>query len=210
MKVYYSFSSPTDFEALGWIIIAFFGIVCFLSILSYVLGSIGHYRLAKHRGIHHAWLAWVPIGRSWLLGCISDQYRFIARNENKHRRTLLLILNIVLILFSAIFAAIRAADAGLFGRFIILRNPEKLFLVCGVLFIAAIICMLVLTVFTFICYSDLYLSCTPASSDVLLVLSILFPFLIPYFVFAVRNRDGGMPTKKDPEYLNCPIWTAEL
>ena len=42
------------------------------SIVSYVLSAVGIYRIAKRRGIHHAWLAWVPVGNSWLLGSISD------------------------------------------------------------------------------------------------------------------------------------------
>ena len=50
-------------------------------ILLYVFLSIGMYSIAKHRGIHKAWFAWFPVLRMWLLGCISDQYREVAKGQ---------------------------------------------------------------------------------------------------------------------------------
>ena len=45
------------------------------SIVMYVLNAVGMYRITKRRGIHHAWLAWIPVGCNWLLGsrCLSIQ-----------------------------------------------------------------------------------------------------------------------------------------
>lgn len=66
-----------------------------VAIVAYVLGALGFYTIAKRRGINHAWLAWVPIGNLWLLGCISDQYQSIARGKVKNKRKALLGLGIV-------------------------------------------------------------------------------------------------------------------
>ena len=67
------------------------------SIVMYVLNAVGLYRIAKRRGIHHAWLAWVPIGSNWLLGSISDHYQYVAKQKATSKRKILLILSLCLI-----------------------------------------------------------------------------------------------------------------
>ena len=64
----------------GIFLIIYFLAVAF-SVISYVLGAVGMYRIAKRRGIYHKWLAWIPIGNSWLLGCISDHYQYIVKQN---------------------------------------------------------------------------------------------------------------------------------
>ena len=64
------------------------------SVISYVLGAVGMYRIAKRRGIHHAWLSWIPVGSSWLLGSISDHYQYVVKQKVTKRRKILLILSI--------------------------------------------------------------------------------------------------------------------
>ena len=54
-----------------------------LSLISYVLLSLGLYTIANRRGIRNAWLAWVPVGSIWILGSIADDYR--ARNTGRKR-----------------------------------------------------------------------------------------------------------------------------
>ena len=48
------------------------------SVTMYVLQSLGAYTVAKRRGIHHPWLAWLPIGNVWIWGSISDQYQYVV------------------------------------------------------------------------------------------------------------------------------------
>lgn len=67
----------------------------FLSVASYVLLSWGLYAIAKRRGIHKPWLAWIPVVNIWILGCISDQYRQVARGQVKAKRKALLTLTII-------------------------------------------------------------------------------------------------------------------
>ncbi len=57
-----------------------------LAIVGYVLGALGLYTIAKRRGINNPWLAWVPVADMWVLGCISDQYRHIVKNQVKTKR----------------------------------------------------------------------------------------------------------------------------
>lgn len=80
-----------------------------LAIASYVLMALGLYTVAKRRGIHKAWLAWIPVANVWLLGCISDQYRQVAKGQVKNRRKLLLTLQIVVVVL-AILVSILAVS----------------------------------------------------------------------------------------------------
>lgn len=191
------------------IALAVYGVIALIGLLSYILSSIGYYGIAKRRGIHHPWLAWIPVGRKWLLGCISDQYRFIARNERKNRRKWLLATAIVM----AVAGGASAVSVSfVLGRILMMGNVMtnregmmalmQLFLPC----ILNGILSTVMLVLTCIALYDLYNSCTPNSSVVLLVLGILFNFLPPFFVFAVRNKDGGMPPRKSADNPNQPRW----
>ena len=64
------------------------------SLAVYVFVALALYTIAKRRGINHPWLAWIPFANAWLMGCISDQYRAVARGETKHRRRWLLVTEI--------------------------------------------------------------------------------------------------------------------
>lgn len=71
-----------------------------IGLVAYVLMAVGLYTIAKRRGIRNPWLAWIPVANSWLLGCISDQYQYVAKGRNKSRRKMLLILTIIVELLS--------------------------------------------------------------------------------------------------------------
>lgn len=66
-----------------------------IGLVAYVLMAVGLYTIAKRRGIRNSWLAWIPVANYWLLGCISDQYQYVAKGQNKSRRKLLLTLSII-------------------------------------------------------------------------------------------------------------------
>ena len=63
-------------------IIVFVGLlVLALSVVMYVLSSLGMYRIAQRRGIRNPWLSWIPVGNMWILGCISDQYQYLVKGK---------------------------------------------------------------------------------------------------------------------------------
>ena len=102
---YYEFFSNYGEELMEFMLefgLAFLGVaivvllvVLAVALLGYVLGSIGIYTIAKRRGIHNPWLAWLPVGNHWIIGCISDQYQYVVKEKVRNKRKVLLILNIV-------------------------------------------------------------------------------------------------------------------
>jgi len=56
---------------------------------------------------------------------------------------------------------------------------------------------------------DLYTSMDPANCVVFIVLSILINVTEPFFLFFNRNRDDGMPPRKqEPSYIPDMEYTA--
>ena len=171
------------------------------SIISYVLSAVGLYRIAKRRGIHHAWLAWVPVGNSWLLGSISDHYQYVVKQKNTKRRKVLLILSLILTAVSVVFSTgvllsnlaigfgTAAADGGSVVGIILMV------LYYWVMFGVSVAAMVV----SYIAYYDLFQSSKPGYAVLFLVLSVVFNVTLPFFVFACSGSDKGMPERRAPK-----------
>ena len=68
--------------------------------------------------------------------------------------------------------------------------------------ILAMLAFFALTIWLLVCefmaLYDLYRSCDPENSVLFLVFSILFSVTMPFFIFACRKKDLGMPPRKQP------------
>ena len=165
------------------------------SIVMYVLNAVGLYRIAKRRGIHHAWLAWVPIGSNWLLGSISDHYQYVAKQKVTSKRKILLILSLCLIgclfvLAGGVVAIVVAAGSSM-NASVALGVVLLLIAYLGMMGLA-----IAITVFCYIAYYDLFRSCKPGNAVLFLVLSILFNVTLAFFVFFSSKSDEGMPERR--------------
>lgn len=187
-------------------------------IIAYVFMAIGMYTIAKRRGINHPWLAWIPFGGTWLLGCISDQYRYVTRGEEKSKRKVMLgfeiatsavgIVNIVL-LVTSIIGLLKQ-----FGSEIVTNETEYMTQVLSPLMIAMVLCFVMLglaialAVLAWIAVYDLFKSCNPEYATVFLVLSIIFGGIVQgIFVFANRNKDLGMPPRHSAPLNTQPMYS---
>lgn len=177
------------------IFLIFYLLMLGFSLVSYVLNAVGMYRIAKRRGIHHAWLAWIPIGNNWLLGSISDHYQYVAKKKVTGRRKILLLLNIILFVVTCLFAvgvaAIAVGHTGGTDGAIVLGVALGVITYLGMLGLS-----IAITVFCYIAYYDLFQSCRPNNSVLFLVLGILFNVTLPFFVFACSGSDKGMPARR--------------
>jgi len=192
-----------------------------LNVAIYIFTGLGLYTIAKRRGIHNPWLAWVPFANAWLLGCISDQYRSIARGEVKNRRKVLLgteiaasaIAIVVLVLcFSMLFNMLSIGmsnleslneDAAMELLMTIMGPVVTMLLLCLPLMIVGIVNM----VFYYIALHDIYKSCDPNNATLYLVLNIFIGITVPVFLMICRNKDDGMPLPQveQPVY-EVPQW----
>ena len=189
----------TDMNILGVLLgvyLLFLLVVMAFSVVSYVLYSLGLYTIANRRNIRHSWLAWLPMGNVWILGSISDQYQYVTKGKIKNRRKLLLGLDIGLVAFSICWLVAIVVFGIMSEGFAAGLVALTLVAILGYLvFIAlAIVC----AVYTYICLYDLYNSSNPNNSVLFLVFSIFFSVTMPFFVFACRKKDLGMPPRRQP------------
>ncbi len=181
-----------------------------LGIAVYVLTSLALYTLANRRGIKKAWLSWVPVINCWIIGSLSDQYRYVSKGEVKNKRKTLLILNIitwiisVAIIVVAVVMAVSAVSAAMNGAV----EAALLEIVMGPVLIILGLCLplmgvgIATAVIRYMAMYDIYNSCSPQNSVVFLVLSILFSATEAFFLFFTRNKDDGMPPRRqEPVYI---------
>lgn len=184
-----------------------FSMPTLMGIAAYVLTALALYTVAKRRGLKNPWLAWIPVADSYLLGSLSDQYRYVVNGENKSKRKILLVLRILIAVMStALFAVLIAMCIQAFGG--IMRGIGEDELVDQILGLALSLFGLSLpligiaiayTVFRYMALYDVYKSMDPNNCILFLVLSILFGITRPFFLFFSRNKDDGMPPRRqDP------------
>lgn len=199
----------TGFEAIGFATSLGIYMLVFslIGLTLYILGSLGAHTIAKRRNIRHAWLAWLPIGNAWIWGCISDQFRYVTRGEVRNRRKVLLGLSIavdvLLIAMIVLYVKLLIAFIADMSAMEPVAGSSPLGLSVTLMFVAlaTMVVAVVQAVFAYMALYDLFRSCDPDNAVLFLVLSIVFSNLSPIFIFAVRNRDLGMPPRRstDPE-----------
>lgn len=192
---------------IGILIFFYIGMLA-LGILCYVFQSVGLHSIAKRRGIRHAWLAWIPVGVLWILGSISDQYQYVAKGQVRNRRKILLGLAIGT-LASAIGIGICCGVMVASGIMEAFSTVGMSILVMLLLSIASFVVEIILIVYTYIAMYDLYASCNPDTATVFLVLSIFFSILQPFFIFADRKKDLGMPPRREEPVAEAVLIEAK-
>ena len=180
------------------------GVSSLLGIAAYVFSALAIYTIAQRRGIRKAWLAWVPLLNVWILGSISDQYRYVVKNEVRNKRKALLTVRILQFLFScaAIVKIIVLAVKAVMGEFDYAGEAEIMRVALSSLAFYAPVAILgiVALVLDAIALYDVYSSCDPANNVLYLVLSLIpgiNSITRPLFLFLCRNQDSGMPPRRE-------------
>ena len=181
-----------------------------LSIALYILGSLGLYSIAKRRKLNRPWLAWVPLGNAWIVGSLSDQYRYVKHGQIKNKRKILLIFDCatVVVIVAAVvllFVIVAGLETGTVGggETAAAVGGIAAFLWMLLLWLGVIAVFIVRAVIRYMAMYDIYTSLDPAYSLVYLLISIFVSVTEPFFVFFNRKKDLGMPPRKDapPVYV---------
>ena len=178
-----------------------------ISLAAFVLTGFGLYAIAKRRGIHNPWLSWIPVANCWIIGCLSDQYRYVVKGEVRNKRKALLTLNIINVLLGlaivvfAVVVLVRAFAAATTGGQPAFNEILGSIFGVGILFLPFAGVSIAITVIHYMATYDIYTSCDPQNNVLFLVLSIFFPVLESVFMFFSRKKDEGMPPRRqEPQY----------
>ncbi len=170
------------------------GVMPLAGVAIYVFTALALYTIARRRGISAPWLAWVPVANLWVLGSLSDQYRYLTQGQMKHKRIALLVWRCVSygMMGGVIVSAFLAVAGESVAAIVTLLSLVLVMLVLAIVYV----------VLYFMALYDVYASCDPQNAALYLVLSIFFAFLVPVFLFISRDMEKGMPPRKpagDPE-----------
>lgn len=176
----------------------------------FVLRALGLYSIAKRRGINHPWMSWVPVLDLWVVGCISDQYQYVVNGKVRNKRKWLLGLSIAMAVLYIVFAvligvAVFGAVGGMTGsmsdnQLVATLLGPVMGLVVGLIPLVGI--AIAVMAIRYVAMYDLYTSCSPQNNVLFLVLSIFFTVTEPFFLFFIRNKDEGMPPRRQqPQYI---------
>lgn len=171
-------------------------------VVAYILTGKSLSAIARRRGIEKPWLAWVPVGSDWLLGCISDQYRYVSYNQERNARGKLLKMNIVLLSMTVVICIIVGVMAAMGVAGVSDEGILALALIVLLACYAMIPVAVVYSINYYKAFYDLVRSCDPDKSLVYLLVSIFASFPQPFFLYVCRNKDLGMPPRKEPESLS--------
>lgn len=186
-----------------------------INLLSYVLTALAIYTIAKRRGLNKPWLAWIPVVDVWLLGSLSDQYQYVVRGRNRSKRKSLLVLGIlsfvlgIAVIILAISLLTQLVLADMQG----VSEEYLLDLIMGPLLSMLGLCLpmagigIAYTILYYMALYDVYKSLDPSNCVLYLVLSILISVTLPFFLFFNRNKDGGMPPRKQEPAAIPPQYT---
>lgn len=185
---------------------ALFGMV------SYVLSSWARYTLANRRGIHNPWLAWVPVAQNWVTGSLSDQYRYVALGQNRSKRKSLLTLGVItslagvieVVMLVSMFVKVFVGALGGYSEEYLVQS--MLGTVMGMMGLALVLAAVSIAyaIIYYMALYDIYKSMEPGNCVLFLVLSIIFRVTEPFFLFFNRNKDLGMPPRREQ-----PVYTAQ-
>ena len=189
----------------GWL-----GLLGLIRLAVFLLKGYPLYRIARRRGLHHAWLSWLPVGQDWIRGSVSDQYQYLTRGKNNSRRIILTALGAAAKVLELIGLGlgIHYAAAALLrmGHMPHAATIYALRWAVGgmVLGFLSICVWAARAVFHHMCMYDLYRSTDPKNDTAMTVLGIVIPVLELFFVFYVREKDDGMPPRRDQAGTSGP------
>lgn len=176
-----------QWAAVGWLVAA---------VALYAISCIGLYTIGRRRGLRNSWLAWIPVFNLWLLGSISDQYGYLVKGKIRSRRILLPILAALTLIMYLVggYCVYLSRENG----YMTAAQFAMPMLMAFVSLVAVFAGGVATIVWAYMCCYDLFRSCDPADGKLFLVLILLFPGALPFILFAIRERDGGMPPRKKP------------
>lgn len=142
----------------------------YLNAVPCVLTALALWRTARWRGIVRPWLALIPIADLWVLGSLSDRYHKNGRGRKENMRRNLPVMGAVALgsLFLSGLLEIWSAFGAILSLFL------------------GLIVWTVFLVMRLVALCRLYEGCAPKAPGLYIALSIVFPLLIPLFIFKCR------------------------
>ena len=197
--------NEADLMVFTSIIAVYFAFLGIISLVMYLLQAFGLYGMAKDSGISAPWRGFIPFANTFLFGKIAERY--VKKDGKKSAKfgglllafeILTLVLAFVTVAFaiSMIFVLI-AAENETDLAYSIVAPMVAMFISCFVLMGVSIAYI----VLYYVALWRIFTAFDYNNATVYFVLSILFSFLGPIFLFVLRNKQPVFDTREHFNYL---------
>ncbi len=180
-----------------------FGLVSvILSLTLYVLMAVSVYKMSKPFGFRGRWFAFVPYFSDYAYGRLAGA---TIKQKSDFLAKLLLFLNIIASAFFMISALlcslsvidlVFAADDALLNNQALDTASLKTFIVPLLFMAVAVVLSLIYKIVYLVCTYKIFKIFSSQNAVLYLVLSIIFPFLLPVFLFI--NKDNKPQLQDEP------------
>ncbi len=170
-----------------------------VAIAQYVLTSLGLFKIAKGRQISYAWMAWVPVVSSFLIGRLTEDYDSKSGYQRPWKKVLL-ILNIASVAGMIVFYIMFFIAMGFFTYNISYsyRFPTGSIVLLVIAYIGIIISVVVavgLSVFISICIYKIFEAIVPEKALKYTLLYAMVPLAGGICLFKCGKKVNGQPTQ---------------
>lgn len=201
MNVHFGYQMSSEIAGFLTMYLIIWLLLMGFSIVTYVFSSLGTYTIAKRRELNHPWMAWVPVLNMWILGSISDQYRYVTQGKVRNKRKWLVGLQaayfaVMLIFYVVMLLLTAGMVSDTVGGVMQISDAVGIVIAFFSVWLVLVGIIIAMCVVRYMALYDLYKSCMPDNAVLFLVLSILVSMTEPFFLFACRKKDEGMPPRR--------------
>lgn len=167
-----------------------------IGLVLYIFQSVGLYKMAKQCGLSAPWLAWIPVGNQVVLGQLAQRS---CAAYGKHGLPYAVLLPVGSVLSGILsLGSVSVMTVGIVELFADMWSgitPTGVGMVAagGVLYVLCLVIAITTVVFQYMALYKVYRLFAPENATLYTVLSVLFSVVIPFLLFAVRNRQPGQP-----------------
>lgn len=194
-----------DLMVFAGIMIVYFAFLGIILLAMYLLEAVGLYGMAQRSGISRPWRGFVPFANTFLFGKIAEKYRRRDGKRSAKFSVLLLVFEVLTLIFSITTMAFVISMISVLATS---YNDSELNASIVVPMIAMLACCFVLigvliayVVIYYVALWRIFTAFDYNNATVYFVLSILFSFLGPIFLFVLRNKQPVFDPREHFNYL---------
>lgn len=204
--------------ALVLLYFALFVVAAGIKLFFYVLQAVGVYRMSRSCETQNAWYAFVPFFNAFAIGSLAGKYRGKNSSSAKVLGKAMVVFYTCTFVFGLLFIAcvLSGAIDLLFAADTAAKNSKELaeadylplirsFIPLGLMFIS----MLIYKVLLYISAWKIFSMFHAKNACLYTVLSVLFNFLLPIFLYSVRNNQPIFNYKDRFQSKFCEVDEAE-
>lgn len=194
-----------DLMVFASIMFIYFAFIVIIALAMYLLEAVGLYGIAKSSGFSSPWRSFIPFANTFLFGKIAEKYQRRDGKRSAKFGGLLLAFEILTLIFSiatmAFVISMISVLATSYNDFELNASivvPMIAMLACCFVLIGVLIAYVVIY---YVALWRIFTAFDYNNATVYFVLSILFSFLGPIFLFVLRNKQPVFDQREHFNYL---------